>query len=100
MNGSGSRRTAQELLDAAAAKYGADVIATLVDDTTYSVAGDHGSIQRRCRRSRSSSPGGGVGAQDLTGGVRSVDIMPTVLKAMQIRPTHRLDGRAYALPRR
>ena len=30
---------AQELLDTTAAKHGADVIATLVDDTTYSVAG-------------------------------------------------------------
>jgi len=91
---------AQELLDTTAAKYGADVIATLVDDTTYSVAGDHGGIQRRSQQIPIVFAGGGVGSRDLTGGVRSVDIMPTVLRAMQIRPTHRLDGRAYALPTR
>ena len=56
---------AQELLDTTAAKYGADVIATLVDDTTYSVAGDHGGIQRRSQQIPIVFAGGGVGSQDL-----------------------------------
>ncbi len=89
---------AQELLDTTAAKHGADVIATLVDDTTYSVAGDHGGIQRRAQQIPIVFAGAGVGSRDLRGGVRSVDIMPTILKAMQIPATHRLDGRAYRLP--
>jgi arylsulfatase A-like enzyme len=41
---------AQELVDTEAAAYGPEVIATLVDDTTYSVAGDHGGIQRRSQQ--------------------------------------------------
>ena len=91
---------AQELLDTTAAKHGADVIATLIDDTTYSVAGDHGGIQRRAQQIPIVFAGAGVGSRDLRGGVRSVDIMPTILKAMQIPATHRLDGRAYQLPTR
>ena len=90
---------AQELLDTTAAKYGADVIATLIDDTTYSVAGDHGGIQRRSQQIPIVFAGDGVGSKDLRGGVRSVDIVPTILKAMQITPTHKLDGRAYQLPK-
>jgi hypothetical protein len=55
---------AQTLLDTTAAPYGADVISTLVDDTTYS--------------------------RDLQGQVRSVDIVPTVLHAMGIAAGQRL----------
>ena len=93
------KKHAQELLDTTAAKHGADVIATLVDDTTYSVAGDHGGIQRRAQQIPIVFAGGGVGSKDLSGGVRSVDIMPTILKAMGIKPTHKLDGKAYQLPK-
>ena len=89
---------AQTLLDTTAAPYGADVIATLVDDTTYSVAGDHGGIQRRSQQIPIVFAGGGVGSRDLQGQVRSVDIVPTVLHAMGIAATHRLDGHAYRLP--
>ena len=37
---------AQELVDTQAAVYGPDLVATLPDNTTYSVLGDHGGIQR------------------------------------------------------
>jgi hypothetical protein len=90
---------AHELLNTTAADHGADVIATLLDDTTYSVAGDHGGIQRRAQRIPIVFAGADVGARDLRGQVRSVDVMPTILRAMEIRPTHRLDGHAYRLPR-
>ena len=43
-------RKAQELVDTQAADYGPDLIATLPDDTTYSVAGDHGGIQRAAQQ--------------------------------------------------
>ena len=89
---------AQELVDTQAAPYGPDLIATLPDNTTYSVAGDHGGIQRRAQQIPIVFAGAGVGSRDLRGGVRSVDIMPTILEAMQIPATHRLDGRAYRLP--
>ena len=39
-------RKAQELVDTQAADYGPDLVATLPDNTTYSVLGDHGGIQR------------------------------------------------------
>jgi arylsulfatase A-like enzyme len=89
---------AQTLLDSTAAPYGADVIATLLDDTTYSVAGDHGGIQRRSQQIPIVFAGGGVGSHDLEGAVRSVDIMPTIMKAMGIHKEHAMDGRAYSLP--
>lgn len=92
--------TSQLLLDSTAAPSGADVIATLVDDTTYSVAGDHGGIQRRAQQIPIIFAGGGLRALNQPAPIRSVDIMPTVLQAMQITPTHKLDGVAYPLPRR
>jgi hypothetical protein len=92
------RSKAHELLDTTAAPYGADVIATLLDDTTYSVAGDHGGIQRRAQQIPIIFAGGGVGSRDLRAPVRTVDIMPTIMRAMHIRATHRLDGTAYGLP--
>jgi predicted AlkP superfamily pyrophosphatase or phosphodiesterase len=89
---------AQKLLNTTAAPYGADVIATLLDDTTYSVAGDHGGIQRRSQQIPIVFAGGGVGSRDLRAQVRSVDITPTILRALHIRATHRLDGHGYHLP--
>jgi arylsulfatase A-like enzyme len=92
---------AQGLLDSTAAPYGADVIATLLDDTTYSVAGDHGGIQRRAQQIPIVFAGGGVGSRDLRAPVRSVDIMPTVMRALHIPAdagAPAMDGRAYALP--
>jgi arylsulfatase A-like enzyme len=91
---------AQELVDTEAAAYGPDLIATLPDDTTYSVAGDHGGIQRAAQRIPIVFAGAGLSGQDLGAQVRSVDIMPTILKAMGIRPTYPMDGVAYALPER
>jgi arylsulfatase A-like enzyme len=88
----------QDLLDSTAAPYGADVIATLLDDTTYSVAGDHGGIQRRSQQIPIVFAGADVGSQDLKGAVRSVDIMPTIMKALGIPAEHAMDGKAYSLP--
>jgi hypothetical protein len=89
---------AQTLVDTSAASYGPDVIATLLDDTTYSVKGDHGGIQRRSQQIPIAFAGGGVSSKDLRGEVRSVDIMPTVLRALHIPSEHVMDGKAYALP--
>jgi arylsulfatase A-like enzyme len=94
------RRNAHELLNTGAARYGADVITTLVDNTTYSVAGDHGGVQRRVQRIPIVFAGSSLSREDLRARVRSVDIMPTILRAMRIDSTHPMDGRAYRLPRR
>jgi arylsulfatase A-like enzyme len=104
MHSSGERRwfasKAHELVDTEAAAYGPDLIATLPDDTTYSVAGDHGGVQRATQRIPIVFAGAGLSGRDLRAPVRSVDIMPTVLKALGIRPTFPMDGVAYALPTR
>ena len=94
------RRNAQDLLNTAAAPYGADVVTTLIRNTTYSVAGDHGGIQRNVQRIPIVFAGDSLSSEDLRGRVRSVDIMPTILRAMGIEETHPTDGRAYRLPRR
>lgn len=93
-------RKAQELVDTQAAAYGPDLIATLPDDTTYSVKGDHGGIQRAAQKIPIVFAGAGLSGKDLQAEVRSVDIMPTVLRAMGIAPTYPMDGVAYALPSR
>ena len=87
------------LVDTAAAPTGPDIIGTLLDDTTYSVAGDHGGIQRRTQQIPIVFAGGGLGSQDIGAPVRSVDIMPTLLQELGITPTAALDGKAYRLPR-
>ncbi len=89
---------AQELVDTEAADYGPDLIATLPDDTTYSVLGDHGGIQRATQQIPIVFAGAGLSGKDLKSEVRSVDIMPTILQAMGIAPTWPMDGVAYPLP--
>jgi hypothetical protein len=92
-------RKAQELVDTQAAEYGPDLVATLPDDTTYSVLGDHGGIQRASQQIPIVFAGADLSAKDLHAEVRSVDIMPTILEAMGIAPTFAMDGTAYTLPR-
>jgi arylsulfatase A-like enzyme len=104
MHSAGERRwfasKAHELVNTEAADYGPDLIATLPDNTTYSVAGDHGGIQRASQRIPIVFAGAGLSGKDLQAQVRSVDIMPTILRAMGIRPTYPMDGIGYALPMR
>ncbi len=94
------RRKAQALVDTQAADYGPDLVATLPDNTTYSVLGDHGGIQRTTQQVPIVFAGAGTSHQDLRDEVRSIDIMPTILRAMGIAPTHVMDGIAYTLPTR
>jgi Type I phosphodiesterase / nucleotide pyrophosphatase len=89
---------AQELVDTQAADYGPDLIATLPDNTTYSVLGDHGGIQRASQQVPIVFAGANTSHKDLRAEVRSVDIMPTILRAMGIAPTRPTDGIAYELP--
>ena len=89
---------ARELVDTEAADYGPDVIATVADNTTYSVAGDHGGIQRAAQQVPILFAGGGVSSTDLYAPIRSVDIMPTVLRHLGIPKSYPMDGIAYKLP--
>ena len=93
-------RKARELVDTQAADYGPDLVATLPDDTTYSVAGDHGGIQRASQQIPIVFAGGGLSHKDLRAEVRAVDIMPTILRQLGIPPTYPMDGVAYRLPTR
>ena len=92
-------RKAQELVDTQAADYGPDLVATLPDNTTYSVHGDHGGIQRTTQQIPIVFAGGGLSSKDIQAEVRSVDIMPTLLRTLGIEPTAAMDGVAYDLPR-
>ena len=91
---------AQELVDTQAAPYGPDLVATLPDDTTYSVHGDHGGIQRAAQENPIVFAGAGLSSKDVKAPVRSVDILPTILKAMGITPdpAFPMDGVGYPLP--
>ena len=94
------RRHGQEIVDTAAADYGADVIGLLRDDASYGVAGDHGGAQENVQRIPIVFSGPGVRRRrhGRASAIRSVDIMPTVLRALGIPETHWTDGRAYRLP--
>ncbi len=87
----------QEIVDTSAARYGADVIGLLRDNTTAGVAGDHGGAQYDAQNIPIAFYGAGVSSKDNSAHIRSVDIMPTVLKAMGIKPAPKLDGHALPL---
>jgi hypothetical protein len=92
---------AQEIVDTQAAVYGPDVIGLLGDDTGYGVKGDHGGAQESVQRIPIVFYGAGVRAGTSPGGaIRSVDILPTVLAELGIRPTQRMDGRVFTVPGR
>jgi len=92
------RRHGQEIVNTAAASYGPDVIGLLRDDASYGVMGDHGGAQEKVQRIPVVFAGPGVtkGARPGTP-IRSVDIMPTVLRVLGIPRTHWTDGKAYSL---
>jgi predicted AlkP superfamily pyrophosphatase or phosphodiesterase len=93
------RKHGQEIVNTAAADYGPDVIGLLRDNASYGVAGDHGGAQEAVQRIPIVFSGPGVRARSRPGtAIRSVDIMPTVLRALGIPETHPTDGLAYRLP--
>jgi hypothetical protein len=83
-----------------AAPYAADVVGLLRDNTSYGVAGDHGGAQRPVQEIPIVFAGAGVGSRDSRVPLRSVDILPTILRKMGIKERPGLDGRAAVLPRR
>ena len=91
------REHAQEIVDTQAASYGPDVVGLLHDYSSYGVAGDHGGAQKPVQRIPIIFYGAGVGEGRQTDEIRSVDIMPTVLREMGIERTHPTDGRAIRI---
>ncbi|MGH3519814.1 MAG: hypothetical protein ACRDQ7_20975 [Haloechinothrix sp.] len=92
------RRHGQELVDTQAAPYGPDVIGLLRDNVSYGVAGDHGGAQHAVQDIPIAFYGGGLSPATPGAPIRSVDIMPTVLRALGIPVTAPHDGIAYPLP--
>jgi len=97
------RNHAQRLVNtmAAADGNGPDVVGLLRDHTSYGVEGDHGGHQKQIQRIPVVFhwPGLRSGARPGVA-IRSVDIMPTILRLMGIPsdPSHPMDGRRIALP--
>ena len=89
---------AQELVDTQAADYGPDLVATLPDNTTYSVLGDHGGIQRTTQQVPIVFAGSYLSHRDLDAEVTSIDIMPTSCGDGDHADASTMDGTAYPLP--
>jgi predicted AlkP superfamily pyrophosphatase or phosphodiesterase len=87
----------QEIVDTMAAPYAADVVGLLRNDTSYGVAGDHGGAQRPVQEIPIVFAGAGIGPGDSLLPMRSVDILPTILRQMGIRADPGVEGRALPL---
>ena len=94
------RRYGQELVDTMAAPYAADVVGLLKDDASYGAAGDHGGHQRAVQEIPVVFAGGRTGPRDSNARIRSVDILPTILREMRIPIRPGMDGRPAALDHR
>ena len=66
--------------------------------TSYGVYGDHGGAQKEVQRIPMAWCMPGMKHMVNTSRMRTVDIMPTFLRALGIKATDRMDGTAYALP--
>jgi arylsulfatase A-like enzyme len=94
-------RHAQELVDTMGAPGAPDVVGLLRDETTYGVYGDHGGHQELVQNIPIIFSWSGLDDGVRPGrAIRSVDIMPTILRLMGIAyDPGSLDGRGVALPR-
>ena len=88
----------ETLVDTMAAPYGPDVVALLRDNTTYGVKGDHGGHQREVQRIPMVFSWPGLEATKRAEPMRLVDVLPTILTAMEIEfdPAD-MDGEAIEL---
>jgi hypothetical protein len=91
------RHHGQELVDTMAYDGGPDVIGLLGDKVDYAAYGDHGGAQQDVQRIPMAFYMPGIHRDSSNAPFRLVDLMPTVLKAMDIAPTAPMDGRAYHL---
>jgi hypothetical protein len=88
----------QELVNTMASPTSADVVGLLKNRTSYGVFGDHGGAQREVQRIPMVMYMKGMKHADRTEPFRLVDVMPTVLRAMDINKMAPMDGKAYKLP--
>ena len=94
------REHGQEIVDTLASVNGPDVVVLLHDTVSYGVYGDHGGASESVQRvpmvfwSPSFAPGDDRGQE-----FRTMDLMPTVLAAMELPLVAPVDGHAHPLGR-
>ena len=92
------QKTADDIVDTLAAENGPDVVGLLHDDTSYGVYGDHGGATEEVQRVPLVFWTDGRRHGNWTNGTfRTPDVMPTILRAMGIRLTEPVDGKARPL---
>jgi hypothetical protein len=91
------KKHGQELVDTMASDQGPDVIAWLKDGVGYGVHGDHGSGKENDQRVPMVLWSARIRADQPNAAFRTVDILPTVLRAMQIKQDSAADGKAWPL---
>jgi arylsulfatase A-like enzyme len=87
----------KEIVNTMAAPSGPDVVGLLHDDTTYSVYGDHGGAAEEVQRVPMVFWQQGVRGSSSVLPFRTPDVLPTILRAMEIPLTHPVDGRGWPL---
>ncbi len=93
-------RNAQRIINTMAASNNADAVALLANDVTYSVQGDHGGHQADNQNIPIFFSWPGLEPGRLPTSIENVDILPTILKLMDIQRVQPLDGRAVTLPKK
>ena len=89
--------TGQHLVDTMAFSGAADVVGLLANKTVYAVYGDHGGAQKDVQRIPMVFYMKGMQHRNAVAKAKLVDLMPTILKAMGIKPMARMDGAARDL---
>jgi arylsulfatase A-like enzyme len=87
----------QALVDTMAADHGPDVVALLADEVGYGAYGDHGGAKAADQRVPMVVWSAKIKAASPDYEFRTVDILPTVLRAMDIKETKPGDGTAFAV---
>jgi hypothetical protein len=88
----------QELVDTMAFDGSADVVGLLADYTSYGAFGDHGGAQMDVQRIPMVFYASGMQRLERGTPFRLVDIMPTILRTMNVDATAPMDGKGYNLP--
>jgi hypothetical protein len=87
----------QEIVNTTAAPDGPDVIGLEHDRTGYGSYGDHGGAQETVQRVPMVFWTPGMKGDSTGEAFRTTDVMPTILRAMGIPITSKLDGKAHSL---
>jgi hypothetical protein len=75
----------------------ADVVGLLKNQTSYGAIGDHGGAQKDVQRIPMVFYNPSLAPAVRTAPARLVDLMPTIMKTMDLTPTKAMDGKAYTL---